>query len=374
VTLIVPTQAPSRFYRRRIRVLIVDDSPTQRQLIARHLTQDGRFAVVGAAAGADEARRLLPVCAPDVMTLDVDMPGQDGVTFLKVLMRERPMAVVMLSASTPAGSDAALEALRIGAVDCLEKGRSALTPGPDSLAERVAVAARVRIVQKSAAQHGPVQSARTSREPARPLRAEVCLIGASTGGVVALEEIVMGWPADCPATAVVQHMPARYITRFAERLNRGAAPQVKVAEDGEPLRPGLILFAPGNGMDLTIRAEGRNLKAALVPHDSGLGAHCPSVEALFRSAVVCADRTLAVLLTGMGHDGVAAMGHLRRAGAQTLAQDQASCAIFGMPGAALASGAASRAVPLSAMAAEILGACGARGGPQAADGASPARP
>lgn len=338
----------------KIRLLIVDDSATQRRLVQRHAEAGGRFAIVGSAASAGEALVLLRRCDPEVMTLDVDMPGMDGIAFLRRLMTSRPMPVVMLSASTAAGSTAALEALCIGAVDCLEKGAAILCPGADSLAERLAAAAGAQI---------PVTGARRHPMPPPPVppaegAAGLCLIGASTGGVPALEEILMAWPRDCPPTAIVQHMPARYIVRFAERLDRRAQPAVGVAADGDRLLPGRVLFAPGDGMNLTVLRDGNGYRARLVPHDPCLGQHCPSVEGLFGSALPFAGRVLAVLLTGMGRDGVAAMGRLRHAGARTFAQDRGSSTIFGMPGAALASGAAAREVPLAAMAGEILAASG----------------
>lgn len=335
-----------------VRVLIVDDSATQRRLLARHIGSDRRFQVIGAAAHAQDARRMIRAGNPQVLTLDIDMPEMDGITFLRQLMRLRPMPVVMLSARTAAGSDAALDALRAGAVDCLEKGADIYRPGPASLCDRLFEAAFAQ-----ASLPGVAVSARPSFRSdmrGRVSGQRLCLIGASTGGVVALEEILSGLPENCPPIAIAQHMPGRYLARFAARLDRQVRPAVRLAGADETLTNGQVVLAPGDGMNLLIEPDGPAFRTRLTPHIASQGNHCPSVGQLFRSAVPFADRVLAVLLTGMGRDGVEAMGHLRRAGAVTLAQDKDRCTVFGMPAAALSSGAASRAVPLEKVAAEIL--------------------
>jgi len=337
-------------------VLIVDDSATQRRLLAHHIGSDRRFQVIGTAAHAQDARGLIRAGNPQVLTLDIDMPEMDGIAFLRQLMRLRPMPVVMLSARTAAGSDAALEALRTGAVDCLEKGADIYRPGPACLCDRLFAAAFAQALLP-----GPAVSARPSfrgdmrgRVFGRMSGQRLCLIGASTGGVVALEEILSGLPENCPPIAIAQHMPGRYLARFAARLDRLVRPAVRLAGADETLTNGQVVLAPGDGMNLLIEQDGPTFRTRLTPHIASQGNHCPSVGQLFRSAVPFADRVLAVLLTGMGRDGVEAMGHLRRAGAVTLAQDKDRCTVFGMPAAALSSGAASRAVPLEKVAAEIL--------------------
>ncbi len=340
-----------------IRVLIVDDSATQRRLIARHVEGDGRFSVVGAAASSQEAGDLLRDVDPQVMTLDIDMPGVDGLAFLGDLMQHRPLPVVMLSASTAAGSDAALAALSLGAVDCLEKGAALYQPGAGGLVARLLAAAEARVIPRVTKARQSVNEAENHLPGPAPGKAELCLIGASTGGVMALEEILGGFPADCPPTAIAQHMPGRYIARFAARLDRRVSPSVRVAALNDRFGRGQVIFAPGDGTDLMIVPDGRGFRAVLTAHAQAEATHCPSIDRLFGAAVPCAGRVLALLLTGMGRDGVEAMGRLRAAGALTLAQDRDSCTVFGMPGAALATGAAVRAVPLSRLSAEILAAC-----------------
>lgn len=334
-----------------IRVLIVDDSATQRRLLARHIGADRRFEVIGAAAHPQEARGLIRMGNPHVLTLDIDMGEMDGITFLRHLMRLRPMPVVMLSAQTAEGSDAALDALRAGAVDCLEKGADIYHPGPKGLCDRLYSAAFAHV---SMPNPKSISSPADTLWRQRVAGQRLCLIGASTGGVVALEEILSGLPENCPPIAIAQHMPGRYLARFAARLDRQVRPAVRLAGPNEPLLNGQVVLAPGDGINLLIEPDGPVFRTRLMPHLAPLGNHCPSVGQLFGSAEPFANRVMAVLLTGMGRDGVEEMGRLRQAGAVTLAQDQHRCTIFGMPGAALSSGAASRAVPLENLASEIL--------------------
>jgi len=331
------------------RVLIVDDSPTIRHLIRNQLAQDARLVVVGEASDPFDAREKIKSLEPDVLTLDVEMPRMNGLEFLEKLMRLRPMPVVMVSTETHRGSTAALEALSLGAVDCIGK------PGLDRLAEAfqnlpdllvAAAGARLR-------QPGP----RPIIRPARDFswNGKYVLIGSSTGGVDALETLLSGYPANCPPTLITQHMPESFLASFARRLAGRVQPRVALASEGAPLVPGVVYLAPGGESHLAITPGEPPL--CHLPKTEKRNGHRPSVEVLFASAEPIASRVVAVMLTGMGRDGAEAMAGLRRAGARCLAQDETTCVVFGMPRAALECGAAEMAVPIGKMAQTILQAC-----------------
>ncbi|WP_432637347.1 chemotaxis-specific protein-glutamate methyltransferase CheB [Albidovulum sp.] len=326
--------------------MIIDDSATVRALLRGALASDGRCEIVGEAADPIEARDLIKRLQPDVLTLDIEMPKMDGLTFLDRLMRLRPMPVVMLAGETMRGSTRAIEALTRGAVDCLGKSEIFGTARPLHLGDRLIAAARSRPSVRRSPAPAPVGTG--------PYRwnGRVVLIGASTGGVEALETVLRQIPADGPPVLVVQHMSAPFIERFVQRLADRIAPAVRLATDGCRLEPGTILFAPGGGRALSL-APGRKTLCRMEPI-ADPAALSPSVDRLFASARPMAGHVVAVLLTGMGSDGVAAMGRLRAGGARCLAQDAATSVVFGMPGAALASGAAEMAVPLPDMAERIL--------------------
>lgn len=340
-----------------VRVLIVDDSATQRRLCRSTLAKDPRLSVIGEAADPFEARALIKALRPDVLTLDIEMPGMNGLEFLRRIMRLRPMPVVMLSNRTPAGCDAALEALSLGAVDCLAKTRDAFCPGPAGLADRLVVAAAIRpgLIARSRVIH-PIA-------PAFRWNGKIVLVGASTGGVEALEQVFSAFPANCPPVMVTQHMPASYLARFAIRLDKALRPSVRLAQAGMRVEPGNIYLAPGGNTHL-ILGRGAGLTLKLQPHDRDTG-HCPSVEVMFASARHLAPQVVAVMLTGMGRDGATAMAALHDAGARCLAQDEASSTVFGMPGAAIAAGAVERVLPLAELAVEILTLTGADQEPRA---------
>lgn len=281
------------------RVLIVDDSATIRRLIKSRLQTDSRIEVVGEASDAYQARELIKELSPDVLTLDVEMPGMSGLEFLRKLMRLRPMPVVMVSSETHEGSHTALEALSIGAVDCVGKPTSGgLRDAFMDLAELLVCAADARI--KSEARVSKVTIPSDFRWNGR-----AALIGSSTGGVEALETVLSGYPENCPPTLIAQHMPAPFLASFARRLDTRMAPKVVLAQDGAVLEQGTVYLAPGGLCHLAYDgAKGTHSRLLFTDKCRG---YRPSVEVLFRSAIPWADRVTAVMLTGMGSDGALAI-------------------------------------------------------------------
>ncbi|MDP3862926.1 MAG: chemotaxis response regulator protein-glutamate methylesterase [Phaeovulum sp.] len=329
-----------------VRVLIVDDSPTIRRLIRARIGADPRLTVVGEASDAFEAREKIKALNPDVLTLDVEMPRMDGLAFLEKLMRLRPMPVVMVSTLTERGGAAALEALSLGAVECIGKGGgSALAASFEHLPDILIMAAKARL-------HGAGARAIAAPPADYSWNGRLVLIGASTGGVDALETLLAGYPAHCPPTLITQHMPPSFLASFAARLAQKFAPRVLLAEDGMPIEPGHVYLAPGGAYHLALAAA-TPPRCRLISAEPVNG-HRPSVDVLFDSALPLAPMCLSVLLTGMGRDGAAAMLRLRQNGARCLAQDEASSVVFGMPRAALHIGAAEAAVPIADMARQIL--------------------
>lgn len=328
------------------RVLIVDDSMTSRLLIRKRLSEDPRIAVVGEARDAYEARAKIKELDPQVLTLDVEMPGMNGLDFLEKLMRLRPMPVVMVSSETQKGSAAALEALSLGAVECLGKPVAGIGAGIYAdLPDLVVSASNARL--RGAAMRTPA-----SPPPSYRWNGSYVLIGASTGGVDALETVLEGYPANCPPTLIVQHMPEAFLASFTARLSPRIAPVISLAEEGAVLRQGTVYLAPGGAFHLAL--AGRNSAACRLLSMEKRNGHRPSVEVLFDSALPVARRCVAVMLTGMGRDGAEAMVRLRHAGARCFAQDEASSVIFGMPRAALELGGAENAVSLNNVAPRIL--------------------
>ncbi|MEM9248318.1 MAG: chemotaxis response regulator protein-glutamate methylesterase [Pseudomonadota bacterium] len=332
----------------RKRVVIVDDSATMRAMIAQVLNGDGRFEVVGEAEHPLEAREVIKRTNPDVITLDVEMPKMDGITFLEKIMRLRPTPVVMFSTETHRGSRAAVEALSLGAVDCLGKPSSANVLALKSLAERVFIAAGASV--------GP-QSPRPER-PAGGNHAwngKIVLIGASTGGVDALERVLSALPPDCPPILITQHMPESFLASFAERLQGLVAPKIGLATDGTRIQQGSVYIAPGGDHHLVVEGRSPVLRCGLRAGEKVSG-HRPSVDVLFDSAVSAASNVVAVMLTGMGRDGAEGMLALRQHGAHTIGQDAATSVVFGMPRVAAEIGAVAETLPLDRIAGAILSA------------------
>jgi two-component system chemotaxis response regulator CheB len=342
---------------KKIRVLIVDDSALARKLIATGLSQDPQIQVIGVANDPASAWDLLIKQQPDVVTLDVEMPGMDGVTFLKKYMAEHPTPTVMVSSLTERGKKITLDALEAGAVDIVTKPRIGVVDGlpalMNNLCERVRHAARVNVHR-----FAPKQS--QTLKPQLPITAlhettdRVIAIGASAGGVAALTRIIPAFPPASPGIVIVLHMPAGFTTSFAERLNHLAAMQVREAQDGDRIRQGLVLLAPGGDRQMQVRRWGGQYRIALAKGEKVSG-HCPSVNVLFQSVATSAGRNVAAaLLTGMGDDGATGLLAIRRAGGRTFAQDKQTSVVFGMPAVAWDIGAAEELLPLDHIPARLL--------------------
>ncbi|TZG26200.1 protein-glutamate methylesterase/protein-glutamine glutaminase [Sphingomonas montanisoli] len=338
-----------------VRCLIVDDSPTMRALLTGLLTRDREIEVIGTAEDAHKARAMIRELDPDVITLDIEMPHMNGLDFLDRLMRLRPTPVVMCSTLTTKGAEATVRALELGAVDCFAKpeGRlqDVLALDDGKLAEMVKQAARSR---------RRLGLGRSLRPAERPATFEgddrVVAIGASTGGVEALTTLLSGFPANCPPTVIVQHMPGSFTKSFAGRLDSQCAPKVLEATDDAPLLKGHVYIAPGGNRHLMVRG-GSSPHCRLV-EASPVSGHRPSVDVLFRSvAQNMGDKAVGVLLTGMGRDGASGLAEMREAGCRTIGQNEASCVVYGMPRAAQQIGAVEEEQPIQQIANRILALC-----------------
>jgi two-component system chemotaxis response regulator CheB len=344
----------------RIRVLVVDDSALMRQVLGAALTRDPGIELVGTASDAFIARDRIRELSPDVLTLDVEMPRMDGLSFLEKLMRVRPMPVVMVSSMTEAGCATTLRALELGAVDFVTKPRrdvrDHMTAVARDVIEKIKVAASARVRRRL-----PGAPALPYRPPAAPSPggvASLIAVGASTGGTEALRQFLSALPADAPGVVVVQHMPPPFTRAFAERLDQLCTVRVKEAADGDRVLGGHALIAPGD-RHMRVARDGAGYHVRL-SSDPPVNRHRPAVDVLFHS---CAEQAAAsavgVIMTGMGEDGARGLLAMRRAGAHTLAQDEESCVVFGMPKAAHDLGAVDEVLPLGRLAGAAL--CGARG-------------
>ncbi|HTX23262.1 MAG TPA: chemotaxis response regulator protein-glutamate methylesterase [Steroidobacteraceae bacterium] len=349
--------AEDREFTRRIRVLVVDDSALVRQLLSEMLARDAGIEVVGTAPDAHIAREKIKQLNPDVLTLDVEMPKMDGLTFLRNLMRLRPMPVVMVSSLTEHGAEVTLDALALGAVDYLPKPRTdvaaTLAHYGGELIEKVKAAASASV--RALDSRRIVSAARPRRAgvgPALPTTDRVIAIGASTGGTEAIKEVLMGLPPDSAGVLIAQHIPKAFSTPFARRLNDCCPLRVCEAEDGQQIRAGHAYLAPGD-RHLRLARDGARYVCRL---DDGapVNRHKPSVDVLFRSVAQNAGRNaVGLLLTGMGKDGARGLLEMREAGGRTLAQDEATSVVWGMPGEAVSLGAAEHVVPLEQMATAV---------------------
>ena len=339
-----------------IRVLVVDDSALVRQTLTAILSRERDLQVVGTAKDPFDAREKVKALSPDVLTLDVEMPKMDGITFLRNLMRLRPMPVVMISSLTERGADVSLQALEIGAVDFVTKPRLGTADGLEELAQDICAKVRAAAGARLSARAGTRQPrAAAPKSPANLLATtdRIIAIGASTGGTEAIARILESFPPDAPAVVIAQHIPEVFSERFARRLDEGSALSVREARDGDPLVLGTAFIAPGN-FHLRVVRSGAKYHCR-VTRDERINRHRPSVDALFHSVAAEVGRNaVGVLLTGMGEDGAAGLRAMREAGAPTLAQDKESTVVWGMPGEAVKLDAASEVVPLERMAERML--------------------
>lgn len=329
---------------RAIKVLIVDDSAVVRQLLTRELSKDPMIRVVGSAPDPYVARDKIVELEPDVLTLDVEMPRMDGITFLRKLMQFHPMPVIVLSSLTATGTRTAIDALSAGAVEvlCKPAGSFSVETMTTQLAQRIKTAARTRPPRPAAAATAAVATPQLSMSETTN---KIFALGASTGGVQALTTVLTAFPANAPGTVVAQHMPPKFTASFAARLNECCKVKVKEAEHGDTVVTGQVLLAPG-GKHMVLRRSGALYHVEL---NEGPEVHHqrPSVDVLFDSVADYAGRnSVGAILTGMGADGAAGLLKMRKAGARTIAQDEASCIVFGMPMEAIKVGAAERVAPL----------------------------
>ena len=341
----------------RIKVLIVDDSAIVRKVLTDALSGERDIEVVGTAPDPYVARDKILALKPDVLTLDIEMPRMDGVTFLKKLMHYRPMPVIVISSLGIASSRTALQALEAGAIDVLAK-----PGGPQSVGElrlnvaakiRAARLARVRPASLAPAQQSLVACNVPSTSPAAFSSSAVIAIGASTGGTEAIRTVLAGLPANCPGVVIAQHIPAVFSRSFANRLNDLCTIQVREAADGDTLEPGLALIAPGN-FHMLLRRTPAGYRVEI--KDGPLVCYQrPAVDVLFHSVAEAAGpNAVAAILTGMGSDGVNGLLALKKTGCRTIAQDEETCVVFGMPKEAIKARAVDQVLPLSSIADALL--------------------
>ena len=342
----------------RIRVLIVDDSAIVRKVLTDALAGESDIEVVGTAPDPFVARDKILSLNPDVLTLDIEMPRMDGLSFLKKLMHYHPLPIIVISSLGAASSRVALEALASGAIDVLAK-----PGGPQSVGElRLTLASKIRAARVSRLRTAvPIPSASVARpvSAAHGLRfpdSAVIAIGASTGGTEAIQRVLMEFPANCPGTVIAQHIPAIFSRSFANRLNEICSIRVREAQDGDRVEAGLALVAPGN-LHLVLRRSPTGYRVE-VKDGPMVCFQRPSVDVLFHSVAEAAGpNATAAILTGMGSDGVQGLLAMKKAGARTIAQDEATCVVFGMPKEAIRHGAVDRVVPLEKIPAALLATC-----------------
>ncbi|HTQ03278.1 MAG TPA: chemotaxis response regulator protein-glutamate methylesterase [Polyangiaceae bacterium] len=337
-----------------VKVLVVDDSALVRRLLSELIRQNPEFEVVGTAADPYEARDKIKALNPDVLTLDVEMPKMDGLTFLRHLMRLRPMPVVMVSSLTERGADVTIEALETGAVDFITKPASGVADGltklADALYAKLEAAAQAKVFAR---ERPPAPAIGVRKQPLLKTTDRMIAIGASTGGTEAIAHVLSQFPADAPAVVITQHIPELFSARFAQRLDDQCAMAVSEAKDGDPILLGHAYVAPGS-YHLRVERSGARYFCR-VTQDPPVNRHRPSVDVLFESvAKEVGHNATGVILTGMGDDGANGLLAMRQAGSPTVAQDKSTCVVFGMPGEAVKRGAAEEVLPLEAIAQRVL--------------------
>jgi two-component system chemotaxis response regulator CheB len=341
---------------RPVKVLVVDDSAVVRRILGRELEKDPSISVVGTAPDPYVAREKIVRLKPDVITLDIEMPRMDGITFLEKLMRHHPLPVIVVSSLTQEGSETAMRALELGAVEVLSKpgGSYSVEEIVRQLIDKVKAAAQADISKLINRKHEAA-----GIEPPVPrltmirTTEKIVAIGASTGGTEAIREVITLLPPGGPGTLVVQHMPEGFTRSFARRMNELCAMEVREAEDGDAVHTGLILIAPGNRHMILQRSGARyyvRIKEGPMVHHQR-----PSVDVLFHSVAKNAGAdAVGVIMTGMGIDGAEGLSAMRKSGARTIAQDERSCVVFGMPKAAIERGAVDEVVPLKDIASRVI--------------------
>lgn len=355
----------------KIKVLVIDDSAMIRSVMREIINREKDMICVGAAPDPIAAREMIKDLNPDVLTLDVEMPKMDGLEFLERLMRLRPMPVVMVSTLTERGSNITFRALELGAVDFVSKPKLDVARGMEEYAgqitEKIRAAALARVHKRIAPQSAPVVQEKFSADAILPSMAgryssteKLIIIGASTGGTEAIKDVLTRLPADVPGILITQHMPENFTKSFAERLNGLCKISVKEAEHNERVLPGHAYIAPGHS-HLLLKRSGANYMTEL-NQGPPVNRHRPSVDVLFRSAAnVAGANAIGIILTGMGKDGAQGLLEMKNAGSFTIAQDEASCVVFGMPREAILVGGATEIQPLQGIARRTMDFLGASG-------------
>ncbi len=351
---------------KKIRVLVVDDSALVRQILVEVLNAAKDVEVVGTASDPFMARDRIKELNPDVLTLDVEMPRMDGLTFLANLMRLRPMPVVMVSSLTEQGAETTLKALELGAIDFVSKPKidvaGTLALFGDEILSKIRTAAGARVIARSAPASVTRVAPRFSADAVLPASSgskmlrttdRIIAIGASTGGTEAIREVLMGLPADCPAIVIAQHIPEAFSLPFTKRMDSMAAMSVVEPSDGQYIMAGHVYIAPG-GKHLLVERDGARYRCR-INNGPPVNRHCPSVDVLFRSvAQNVGPNAVGAILTGMGDDGARGLKEMLDAGARTMAQDEATSVVWGMPGAAVKLGGAQDVLPLNRVAENIM--------------------
>lgn len=341
--------------KKNIKVLVVDDSAVVRKVFKEAISREKDMEVVGTAPDPYVARDKIVKLKPDVITLDIEMPRMDGITFLKKLMKHYPLPVIIVSSLTRNSGKLAMEALSFGALEVISKPSSAYSVGEMSvqLIDKIRAVARLKVSPVEERPYKENVQAKITSKPLSETTNKIIAIGASTGGTEALKTVLTGMPPNAPGTLVVQHMPANFTTSFAERLDELSAMTIKEAKDGDSLLNGVALLAPGN-YHMLLKRSGANYyvrvkKGPLVHHQR------PAVDVLFHSvADYAGSNAVGVILTGMGSDGALGLLKMKEAGARTVVQDEKSCIVFGMPKEAIKLGAVDKVVPLNSVSKTVL--------------------